>query len=530
MDTILTYLRWRGDLSFLAAPFTEVDNLILSEFVYLKMAPVLSEDKALTVKEVWEQRENLKFKNKQELLLKAMAESVRYGSLKIRNYREIFETGGEGIQFAAVEICLPDESSYLAFRGTDLSIVGWKEDFCMGYKIVPAQKEAVRYLEEVTEGKRAYRLGGHSKGGNLAIYGAMMCEPVMQQRIIEIYNNDGPGLCQELVDQEKYEAIRHKIVKIVPEFSVFGQLFRNGEQMKIVKSSAPGFLQHDGMYWQIDGAGFVEVGDLDRECIFYNEIFDEWLKNADMEEREQFITQFFSALESTDALSMDELLKGGPKKWQKVLLSMKSTDHRARSTLIRFLRLTWERISQVSLWEVFQERKAMPWFALLWIGILFLTFPGYSGRILGTAAFLGVFAYVLIKLLQYEKQRRQNGAFQNGELFFGFLAVLIFLCIINGFLPLLSANAALGIFFAYRAYRQGKIAADQRLKAGNRKGVGYAVDALAASGFCILSLMFSGNVNADFMMAAGTYLLVVSGVEIGRCIRKKGQEQRGRGL
>lgn len=236
MDNIITYLRWRGDLTFGSNPFSEVDNLVLSEFVYINLKEVvlgIEENKSISIEDVWMQKERIPFRNEQKKLLEAMAVSRRYQKSRLQNYQEFFETEGEGVQFAAVEICLPDGTSYIAFRGTDLSIVGWKEDFSMGYKIVPAQKKAVVYLDQVIKADCFYRLGGHSKGGNLAVYGAMMCESTKKEQIIEIYSNDGPGLSQDLLDVEKYNAIQNKIIKIVPAFSIFGQIFENRETMKV---------------------------------------------------------------------------------------------------------------------------------------------------------------------------------------------------------------------------------------------------------------------------------------------------------
>lgn len=176
MDNIITYLRWRGDLTFESNPFSEVDNLILSEFVYIdlkEVVPGIGESKSISIEDIWMQKEHIPLRDERKKLLEAMAASGRYQKIRLQNYQEFFETEGEGVQFAAVEICLPDGTSYIAFRGTDLSIVGWKEDFSMGYKIVPAAKESSCLSESSNKNRRLLSVGiGHSKGGNLAVYGA----------------------------------------------------------------------------------------------------------------------------------------------------------------------------------------------------------------------------------------------------------------------------------------------------------------------------------------------------------------------
>ncbi len=528
MDNIITYLRWRGDLTFESNPFSEVDNLILSEFVYIdlkEVVPGIGESKSISIEDIWMQKEHIPLRDERKKLLEAMAASGRYQKIRLQNYQEFFETEGEGVQFAAVEICLPDGTSYIAFRGTDLSIVGWKEDFSMGYKIVPAQKKAVAYLNQVIKTDGFYRLGGHSKGGNLAVYGAMMCEPTKKEQIIEIYSNDGPGLSKDLLDVEKYNAIQNKIIKIVPAFSIFGQLFENRETMKIVKSNAPGFQQHDGMNWQVEGGKFVEVPELDPECVFYNKLFDEWIENASMDERERFVTEFFAALESADVIRMDELLKSGPQTWKKVLVSMKNTDRKAKVTLGKFISSAWRKIRQVSLLDVVRERKAIPWLILLVLGIFFLSFPHWFGRVLGTLVFLAIFVFSVFQLFRYEKQRRESGIFQNIELLFIFLSVMVLLCIINGFAAVLSTNAALGIFFACQAYRRGQNAIQSRLKKQMGRLIVFSADALISSGLCIISFITSASVNDGFMMTVGTYLIITSAVELGRRLLEKASEK-----
>lgn len=528
MGNILTYLKWRGDLTFAERSFNEVDNLVLAELSYLRLegiVPGIKANTSITVEETFQAARRRKSACLQNKLLENMANSTRFKNARLRNYLEILETEGEGIQFGAMEILLEDGSSYIAFRGTDSSIIGWKEDFALGYKVVPAQKKAVEYLNTVMCKDGKYRVGGHSKGGNLAVYSAMMCEAVLQEKILEIYNNDGPELCSELINPMKYEVVKSRIIKIVPEFSVIGQLFAEGRQSKIVKSKGNGIFQHGAMNWQVEGCCFEKVPQLDKECVFYNNLFNEWIGNASMEERESFVNNFFDALESSEASSMGELAKGGPQTWEKVLTSMKNTDRTAKKTFLQFLKLAWKNIKSVSLTEVFHEKKMVLWLAVLALGIFFLSFPYYSAQILGTMAFLCLFLYALYKTICYEKNRQKDCALSKKELLWGTLALFLFLCMLNGTIAKVQTSIVLGIFFGFRAYKQGKYAVQKAITGNNRKRIMYAIDAVAASGFCVLSFVFSKSVQGDIMLAAGSYLIIVSAVELGLHIWKKAEKQ-----
>ena len=250
MGNIITYLKWRGDLDFRERPFCEADNLVLSALVYLDftgIVPETAEEGAVTVKEaagkyVRRQQEEGQSPTSFDPVLAQMAAGRRYRDAQLSCYRQKTEETIQ-TQFAALQIGLGDGTFYLAFRGTDDSIVGWREDFSISYRTVPAQQAAVEYLRQtMTREGRVYRLGGHSKGGNLAMYAAAMCGAELADRLIAVYNNDGPGICPDMLDAQGYDRIRDRLVRIVPQFSVIGMLFEPDVPPLIVASSARGLM------------------------------------------------------------------------------------------------------------------------------------------------------------------------------------------------------------------------------------------------------------------------------------------------
>lgn len=156
-----------------------------------------------------------------------MASSRHFGTAELSYYRAIFDES-HSTQFASVQIRLGDGSRYISFRGTDNSITGWEEDFRMGSEVAPAQKEATKYLNEVMDPKGTYRIGGHSKGGNLAIYASIHCREELSASILAVYNNDGPGLSSDIIPQEQLQRIDGRLRWIIPEDSVIGTLFPYG--------------------------------------------------------------------------------------------------------------------------------------------------------------------------------------------------------------------------------------------------------------------------------------------------------------
>ncbi len=167
----------------------------------------------------------------------AVAANPRFSDVEMSAYCEQFD-GGAQTQFAAVTFRLPSGTLVVAFRGTDDSLVGWKEDFNMAFQYpVPAQVSAAEYLKKVASlWDGPILLTGHSKGGNLAVYAAMNAEDEIKDRVERIYSLDGPGFPEEVVKSFEYASVSDRIVKIVPDSSVVGMVFETPERCVVVKS------------------------------------------------------------------------------------------------------------------------------------------------------------------------------------------------------------------------------------------------------------------------------------------------------
>ena len=241
-----------------------------------------------------------------------MAESVRVGNCVIRNYVNEIVTEAEQ-QFSAVEIVLDDGTSYISFRGTDDTIIGWKEDFNLSTGVVPAQERAVEYMQRISDkASGMLRVGGHSKGGNLAIYGSVMCKSV-HDKILEIYSNDGPGFSKEFQESPETAEMMPKIIRIIPEYSIIGTLLEHEKQPIIVASTSRGLLQHDGFSWEVQGPGLVRRDSLNKTALRFIEILHKWIDGMDMEQKRLLIEDLFATLQASGYENLSEVQSGGLK-------------------------------------------------------------------------------------------------------------------------------------------------------------------------------------------------------------------------
>lgn len=324
MGNIMDYISWRGDLSFEQSQFNEVDNLILACFSYVNLDGIsaVTKQKGIGLKKLT--KEFMKLHTMKELeadksfirlapfMMMEMAKSVRFGKCVVRNYVNDIVTEAEQ-QFAAMEIVLEDGTSYVSFRGTDDTIIGWKEDFNLSTGVVPAQKRAIEYLQKISEHTDGMlRVGGHSKGGNLAIYGSVMCKSA-HEKILEIYSNDGPGFSREFQELPEMKEMMPKIIRIIPEYSIVGTLLEHEKEPVIVASSSKGLLQHDGFSWEVQGPALVRRGSLNKTALRFIEILHKWIDGMDTEQKRLLIEDLFATLQASGYENLSEVQSGGLK-------------------------------------------------------------------------------------------------------------------------------------------------------------------------------------------------------------------------
>ncbi|MBW3092354.1 DUF2974 domain-containing protein [Bifidobacterium sp. 82T10] len=245
---------------------------------------------------------------------RAVAANPRFAGIAMNAYAAQFDAKAQ-TQFAALTYRLPDGTLAVAFRGTDDSLVGWKEDFNMSFQYpVPAQVSAAEYLRQVAglwDGPIV--LTGHSKGGNLAVYAAMNAPDDVRERVTRIYSLDGPGFPPDVVHGYEYGTVKDRIVKIVPDSSIIGMILETPERCTVVKSDVEGVMQHFAFSWQMCGGEFVQVEDLAHSSKLFNESLNKWLAGLSQEQREHAVDALFAVIEASGANNIGGVMSAGAK-------------------------------------------------------------------------------------------------------------------------------------------------------------------------------------------------------------------------
>ena len=329
MGNVFDYLQWRGDLTLFRSPFGEVDNLVLSLLSYLDFGGIVPPvgEEGITVREAagayFARRGEPKVPREGvvdtavewDWMFRLMADTDRFGGMRLSGFTDIL-VPSEDKQFCALTIETEPGQLYLSYRGTSDDLAGWKEDFLLAcLPEIPSHEEAVRYLMRVAECHPEHRLtlGGHSKGGNLAVYAGARAPEAVQNRIQRIWSNDGPGFQRTFLQSRPYMGIAGKLVSIVPKSSLVGLLLPHAAPDLIVDSSQSGVLQHDAISWQVMGSRFVRLTGLTRESLNAETQIRTWIESMDAPTRRDFVNALFDVLSASGEQTVSGIVRDLPK-------------------------------------------------------------------------------------------------------------------------------------------------------------------------------------------------------------------------
>lgn len=329
--------------TFDTLPFGPVDSLVLSQLAYMHLGDIVPsvefDNPPVRIADLYKAEffdsilDDVRDAKSNKKLLDALCCSPRYRDIRINYFVDNIDEEQEK-QFCAMTFILPDNCIYVAFRGTDATIVGWKEDFNMFFRsVIPGHISAVHYLQTVAQrlGGQMY-IGGHSKGGNLAVFGASFAGKEIQDRIIKVFNHDGPGLSVEIQGMDGFTNLNHITDTTVPKASLFGLIFSSDDFM-VVKSDRMGIMQHDPFSWEISGDDFIYADGLKpnaNKLVFT--IYD-LMKTLSREDRELFIDTVFKIIASPGVTSFTEWPVMAVKEFDTLIGTMKSIDEETADKL-----------------------------------------------------------------------------------------------------------------------------------------------------------------------------------------------------
>ena len=350
MKNMLDYIKEFGHVSFEERAFSEIDALVLTELEYLPLEKVVPSDENgenfVTVKEIAEYMQE----HKQELfdenpmmitqerheVSQVIADAPRYQSLKFFGVVSEWDKDTTK-QFAAVTVEVEPSVRLVVFRGTDETLIGWKEDFLMTYSpLVAAQTDAKEYLaKQASLWGGDLMISGHSKGGNLAIYAAATQEEDVQLRIVDIFCFDSPGLYRSVLETKGYQNIVPLAMRYIPQDSLVGLMLESEVPYVIVKSNATGAMQHSAMTWEIEDGQFIKMEKLTKNSQLNDQTLKKWTESVSDEEFELFWNVFFELLFSVGIDTVNDLYGQFMHYVQEFLKAAGNMDEEKRELLTR---------------------------------------------------------------------------------------------------------------------------------------------------------------------------------------------------
>lgn len=370
MGTILDYLKDYGDYTFAERPFDEVDSLVLSQFAYLKfdgLVPLIDEDKpAVSLRELKEHADydhlyaDERYREDNTALFLGMYHSRRFQDLRINNYVNQISLETE-TQFSAMTFRLSSGTSYVAYRGTDETIVGWKEDLNLAFsEPVEGQRISVEYLEKAAEKiEGSFYVGGHSKGGNLATYACMNCDSIVRSRVMAIYDHDGPGFRPEVKARGAYDEIVDRIHKTIPHSSLVGMILYTDGIYSVVESRTFGLAQHNPYTWLVKDDHFQMADELYARRKFMDEALNQWILSLTQEQMHIFVDTLYQVALASETDNLIDFSANWFQNIQKIGTALRDIDPQTGKAIIQVMKLFFA-IASLNVKEMFKGKIDLP--------------------------------------------------------------------------------------------------------------------------------------------------------------------------
>lgn len=521
MANIIDYVLWRGDFTFEDEKCNLIDNFIFCQLSYIDLTDVFETGESLTIGQVWEKIGNTaKFRlltdsTENSRLLQVCALSKRFQNVLISDYTDNTEVR-ENKQFAAMTFHLNDEDAFVAFRGTDETIVGWKEDFMLSYCRVPAQQQALEYTKNILAKNKNCFLGGHSKGANLALYATAYLDNDAYQKVEKVFLNDGPGFCSDVLDTGLIEKIDEKCIRVTPEYCIVGAIFEPDiSESYIVKSDEKQMLQHSLMSWQVLGKDIEMASNHDIYSEAINRVFDKFIeKMDDLEDRQAFVNSIFDTMAQNGAYTIADFMKEGPNALENLMVTVLGENEEGLNPLnsvLQNVKLDIKNTRGWKLWKEATERKTIVRIVLsLVLGALCYVIPK---NLIET-----VFAILIATGLLYQLSQtfyhlwKSKWDFEKERLRIAISFVLVIaytILMIKDNALFLVSSIILGFFFIYSAYRC--VLKLRAYKDDKWKKVRYGYE-MVLSALCGGYLILSSSVSIQWYTLSMGFLIITDAI------------------
>ena len=352
MADLFDYLEWRGDLTFDQAPFCKVDAVILAQIIYIDYKGLVTEKfkDCIDLPSLWDKLKSAgDFKERCDMgpmvnartpeLLEKASKSRRFSSVKACAYQNIFDKN-QNQQFAAITYRIKEKLSVIAFRGTDDTVTGWRENFNLGYMAeIPSHLSALSYCANACRFlKSKIILAGHSKGGNIALHTAVFSESKNRKKISAVYNFDGPGFSNEFYEKPEFLEIKDRLTVCYPEQSIVGMIFHRPRHFEVIKSEKFAVYQHDPFNWKVKAFDFERAEDVCRESKLFHKSLNNWIENMSYDEKKKFINSLFSVINASGYDHFAEITKNVVPASAKMIKCLGSMDKDLRDAIFNSIR------------------------------------------------------------------------------------------------------------------------------------------------------------------------------------------------
>ena len=319
VSNIIDYIKWRGDISFDVDPFNEIDALIFSELTYIPFELILNDSEKgeslsnLATKFFSKSDKDIKMgaiipEDKIKETFNLVSTSKRFKDVTLKQYLNIFSKEEEK-QFCGMCFVINKDYACISYRGTDDTLVGWKEDFNMSFNTpIPAQLEAVKHLNTIgAKSRKKLYVCGHSKGGNLASYAALFADARVKKKIVNVFSFDGPGFRAEFLESINDEETKAKTIKFLPQSSIIGMIYDPVGACVYLKSLGKGMYQHDAFNWQVLSNKFELVEGPDKTSLDVHNLLNKWTASMSKEERVEFVEALYKLVTVNDTATLSDI-------------------------------------------------------------------------------------------------------------------------------------------------------------------------------------------------------------------------------
>lgn len=369
MSNIVDYVN-QYQYTFAERKFNDVDSLVLCQLSYLKMQNLIpgigDEQDFIPFRCVLEEENRAqifadeRYREDNQKLTSAVLKSRRFAEMKVNYYIDILDKEME-VQFSALTFRLGEDAEgrsvyYIVYRGTDENLVGWKEDFTLAFsEPVVGQLYAAKYMRKAAAClPENFYIGGHSKGGNLAVFAAMSAPASLQERIRLVYSHDGPGFKPQVMKRYEYERIADKVKKILPKSSMVGMLLERGDAYSVVESSSYGLMQHNPYTWEVDmeAGAFVPMEELKNSVKLMDSAVTDWILSLDDEQISHFSDVLFRLLGASETDNLIDFAADWKKSISGILQELKTVDEDSKTEMEEILKGLFEITGQMTKKEI----------------------------------------------------------------------------------------------------------------------------------------------------------------------------------